>query len=104
MSLLSFQWIMTLGIVLGVALSVAIPYFRKLYEGKIESFDYKYLKQAVFAGIWSNAVSFQLWLDWEQPDGISMVFAFILAMAFGYGGKDAQDQVYKYIKRTKAII
>ena len=103
MSNFEFQLIMILGILIGNALSVIIPYFRKLSEGKIESFDIKYLYHAVSSVVWQSIISIPLWIGWESPSGISWLLAFILAIAFGFGGKDLQEQVYKYVKRTEKL-
>jgi len=99
-----FQLFMVLGILIGNALAVIIPYLRKLAEGKIKVFDYKYLYHAVISAVWQSAVSMPLWLDWGSPSGISWVLSFILAIAFGFGGKDFQEQVLKYIRKEAVTV
>ncbi len=103
MSNTEFQLIMILGILIGNALSVIIPYFRKLNEGKIESFDIKYLYHAVSAAVWQSVISIPLWVEWESPSGVSWLLAFVVAIAFGFGGKNFQEQVYKYIKKSPKL-
>ena len=102
MSNTEFQLIMILGILIGNALSVIIPYFRKLSEGKIESFDIKYLYHAISSVVWQSVISIPLWIEWESPSGISWL-AFVLAIVFGFGGKNFQEQVYKYFRRTEKL-
>lgn len=94
-----FQLIMIVGIILGNVLSVVIPYFRKLAEGKISTFDIKYLYHAIVSVLWQTVISLPLWIGWESPEGISWLLTFILAVAFGFGGKDLQVQIMKYLNK-----
>lgn len=95
-----FQLFMILGILFGNALSVIIPYLRKLAEGKITAFDFKYLYSAVLATVWQSLLMAQVLIDWEAPSGATSILGYIMAIAFGYGGKDFQEQVWKYFRKT----
>ena len=96
-----FQLSMIIAILFGIALSVAIPYFRKLAEGKITSFDYKYLYTAIGTAIWQELLMARALIDWEAPEGVTLFLALIMAVTFGYGGIPLQEQAYKYIKKEK---
>ena len=104
MSELMFQLIMVFGILLGNALSVIIPYFRKLSEGKVTSFDIKYVYHSIVSFFWQSVLTFPLWVEWGIPNGFSQGYAFVLAIAFGFGGESMQIQILKYIKRDKKLI
>lgn len=99
----TFTILMILGIIVGNALSVIIPYFRKLSEGKIENFDRKYLWHGITSSLWQSVISVPLWLQWQPPADLSIILAFLVAIAFGFGGKDFQEQVLKYIRKVEAV-
>ncbi len=95
-----FQIFMIVGILIGNALSVLVPYLRKIAEGKITSFDPKYAYHAVVSTIWQSLLMAQVLIDWEVPTGSSLLLGYLMAIAFGYGGKDFQEQVMKYLRKT----
>lgn len=87
----------------GLLASSIIPYARKFYEGKIESFDLKYLHHLVIAGSWEFIASLMVYSQWEQPslsgdsELLMNAIILVLAAAYGYGGLAMQKDIEKAI-------
>lgn len=91
-----------LAILLGTLASILIPYFRKLYEGKIEKFDWKYFWHLVVSTIWEFLLAITLYMDWQPPTGfVNDIIILILAFCFGFGGTDFQKTIEKVFSWLK---
>ena len=91
-------FVVFLGMLLGNIIAVLLPYFRKLSEGKIEAFDFKYAYHLAIGVIWNGL--FAILADataWQVPDDTgSMIVVFLFAVLFGFGGNEAQKEGQKY--------
>ena len=94
--------ILLLVIALGNVVAVLLPYFRKLSEGKIESFDFVYVKQLIGGVLGQFIVTVPL-LSMATPSGFEGTLStYIFAFFFGFGGNKAQLEATKYISYFKA--
>lgn len=87
----------------GLLLATLTPYFRKLNEGKIEKFDWKYFYHLIGTTIWTFTVNIVVYIEWLPPDGLfeSEVLLYLIAFIFGYGGNEAQKQLEKIVLALK---
>ena len=86
-------------IILGSVLSQILPYFRKVSEGKIKEFDFKYAYNTLVSAFWSSVLAIPVYAGtWTIPSGFSdTVIVHFLALLFGYGGQKLQLEGIKYI-------
>jgi hypothetical protein len=76
-----------------------MPYFRKLSEGSIEKFDFKYAYNTAISAFWSSILAIPVYTTWEVPSGITDVaIVHIMALLFGFGGYKLQTEGLKYYK------
>ncbi len=88
---------------LGNIVGTIVPYLRKLSEGKVTSFDYKYIGHLVGASLWQFILTVPLLSVWSNPSGFEDVLSVhILAFFFGLGGYKAQLEATKYISYFKS--
>ena len=86
-------------IIIGSVLSQMLPYFRKLSEGTISSFDLKYAYNTAIAAFWSSVLASPVYLTWTPPEGVADVFVIhLMALLFGFGGYKLQLEGLKYYK------
>ncbi len=85
---------------IGLFASVYIPYRRKKAEGKIETFDLKFLQHAMVTAAWEFIAGLTLYLGWNPPSDFLLndIAILIVAFAFGYGGLEGQKQTEKVIR------
>ena len=79
------QYTILATIIIGSVLSQLLPYFRKVSEGKINSFDFKYAYNLGVAALWSSLLAIPF-------------IVHLLALLFGYGGNKLQAEGMKYYK------
>ena len=90
--------VLLLVMALGNVVAVLLPYFRKISEGKVKSFDFVYAKHLLGGVIGQFIVTVPLLSMWTSPDGFTDTFsAYLLAFFFGFGGNKVQMDVQKYI-------
>lgn len=93
------QYSLLVAIILGSVLSQMLPYFRKVSEGKINSFDLKYAYNLLVSAVWSSLLAIPFYTTWQVPEGISdVVIVHLLALLFGFGGYKLQLEGLKYYK------
>ena len=86
-------------IIIGSVLSQMLPYFRKLSEGSITTFDLKYAYNTAIAAFWSSVLASPVYLTWTPPEGVADVFVIhLMALLFGFGGYKLQLEGLKYYK------
>ena len=86
-------------IIIGSVLSQMLPYFRKVSEGSISSFDLKYAYNTAIAAFWSSVLASPVYLTWTPPEGVADVFVIhLMALLFGFGGYKLQLEGLKYYK------
>jgi hypothetical protein len=96
------EYTILITILFGSVLSQVLPYFRKLSEGKINSFDWNYAYNLVVSSIWSSLLALPIYTTWTIPEGIGDAFAIhLLALLFGFGGYKLQLEGLKYYKMIK---
>jgi hypothetical protein len=85
------EYTILLTILFGSVLSQVLPYFRKLSEGKINSFDWNYAYNLVVSSIWSSLLALPVYTTWTIPEGVGDTVAIhLLALLFGFGGYKLQ--------------
>jgi len=86
-------------IIIGSVLSQMLPYFRKLSEGTIDSFDLKYAYNTLISAFWSSILAIPVYTTWSPPSGVVDGFIIhIMALLFGFGGYKLQLEGLKYYK------
>lgn len=90
-------------IILGSVLSQMLPYFRKVAEGQIKEFDFKYAYNTLVSAFWASVLAIPVYAGtWTIPNGVGdTVIVHFLALLFGYGGQKLQLEGLKYIKFLK---
>ena len=91
------QYTILAAIIIGSVLSQLLPYFRKVSEGKISSFDFKYAYNLGVAALWSSLLAIPFYTTWSVPEGDAFI-VHLLALLFGYGGNKLQAEGMKYYK------
>ena len=91
------QYTILAAIIAGSVLSQLLPYFRKVSEGKINSFDFKYAYNLGVAALWSSLLAIPFYTTWSVPEGDAFI-VHLLALLFGYGGNKLQAEGMKYYK------
>ena len=91
-------------IIIGSVLSQMLPYFRKLSEGSISSFDLKYAYNTAIAAFWSSVLASPVYLTWTPPEGVADVFVIhVMALLFGFGGYKLQLEGLKYYRLLSKV-
>lgn len=98
--------IQLLGIFLGVFARTSLPFFRKLYQGKINSFRIKYLYQAIGAFFLSLIFSFLIFPQYPLRADSSMNWLvnlkfFCISFAFGFGFNSLINEAGEWMKNGK---
>ena len=85
---------------LGVLVATLWPYFRKLWEGKIDKFDWKYAYHLAVSAVWTFLLNFSVYYNWVPPVEFifSDVLIYLLAFAFGFGGNEVQKELEKFLR------
>lgn len=91
------QYTILAAIIIGSVLSQLLPYFRKVSEGKVNSFDFKYAYNLGVAALWSSLLAIPFYTTWSVPEGDAFI-VHLLALLFGYGGNKLQAEGMKYYK------
>lgn len=91
------QYTILAAIIIGSVLSQLLPYFRKVSEGKVSSFDLKYAYNLGVAALWSSLLAIPFYTTWSVPEGDAFI-VHLLALLFGYGGNKLQAEGMKYYK------
>lgn len=91
------QYTILAAIIIGSVLSQLLPYFRKVSEGKVSSFDFKYAYNLGVAALWSSLLAIPFYTTWSVPEGDGFI-VHLLALLFGYGGNKLQAEGMKYYK------
>ena len=95
----SMQYSILITILIGSVASQMMPYFRKLSEGTVESFDFKYAYNLAIAALWQSLIALPVYTTWSAPEGIADVFIIhVMALLFGFGGYKLQLEGMKYYK------
>lgn len=97
---------------LGVLTATLWPYFRKLWEGKIDKFDWKYFWHLVGTAAWTFLLDIATYSQWVAPAEFAFndVLVYILAFTFGFGGNEAQKEMEKFLRylwgmrQTEAVL
>ena len=98
------QYSILITIIVGSVLSQMMPYFRKLSEGSIEKFDFKYAYNTAISAFWSSLLAIPVYTTWEVPSGITDVaIVHIMALLFGFGGYKLQTEGLKYYKLLSSV-
>lgn len=93
------QYSILLALILGSILSQMLPYFRKVSEGTIESFDFQYAYKTLISAFWSSVLAIPVYTTWEVPTGITdVVVVHLIALLFGFGGYKLQNEGLKYYR------
>ena len=97
--------IVFLGMLLGNIIAVLFPYFRKLSEGTIDKFDFKYIYHLVLGVVWNGIFAILAKASaWQVPENAgSVLVVLFFAVFFGYGGNNAQKGGEKYWKLIKRL-
>jgi hypothetical protein len=96
-----------LGIFFGVFARTSLPFFRKLYQGKIKSFKIKYFYQALGAFLLSVIFSLliipHLTLENKSITGdwLYGFKLFCLSFAFGFGFNSLINEAGEWLKNDK---
>lgn len=102
--MLNMQYSILITIIVGSVLSQMMPYFRKLSEGSIEKFDFKYAYNTAISAFWSSLLAIPVYTTWEVPSGITDVaIVHIMALLFGFGGYKLQTEGLKYYKLLSSV-
>ena len=72
------EYTILLTILFGSVLSQVLPYFRKLSEGKINSFDWNYAYNLVVSSIWSSLLALPVYTTWTIPEGVGDAVAMLM--------------------------
>ena len=100
----SMQYSILITILIGSVASQMMPYFRKLSEGTVESFDFKYAYNLAIAALWQSLIALPVYTTWSAPEGIADVFIIhVMALLFGFGGYKLQLEGMKYYKLFSSV-
>lgn len=77
--------IILIGIILGVAWRIAMPFFRKVMDGKLtlDDFDWKYVYEGVATLLYATPIGVLLYFRFVPPEATEFV-VFLAAFAWGY--------------------
>jgi cytochrome c biogenesis factor len=94
------------GIFFGVLCRTIFPFLRKLYQGKIKSFNKKYLYQGIGAFFLSLIFSFLILPQYsleakEAVDLVNSLKLFCMAFAFGFGFNALINETGEWFKNGK---
>lgn len=86
-----------IGFLVGCFVKVMIPFIRKLYEGKITEFSFKFVWMIVISFFWNIPLTFPVL---EQMDfvGFSTSYVLIIAFAVGLGSQWLTEEVIRLAK------
>ncbi|MCD6228347.1 MAG: hypothetical protein J7K17_02585 [Candidatus Omnitrophica bacterium] len=93
-----------LGIFSGVLIRTLLPFFRKLYQGKITSFKKKYLFQALGAFLISIVFSLLIFPQYrlkieENVDWLATFKLFCVSFTFGFGFNSLVNELGEWKKK-----
>jgi len=93
-----------IGIFLGILVRTLLPFFRKLYQGKITSFRKKYLFQALGAFLISIVFSLLIFPQYhlkieESIDWLATFKLFCISFSFGFGFNSLVNEVGAWKRR-----
>jgi len=77
-----------IGVWLGVLARMTIPFWRKLYQGKVKNFNLKYLRMTFASLVLSTIFTFLLFpkLEFTSQNIVNLESAFkLFCLAFGFG-------------------
>jgi hypothetical protein len=94
------------GIFSGVLCRTILPFLRKLYQGKIKSFNKKYLYQGIGAFFLSLIFSFLILPQYSletkgEVDLVNSLKLFCVAFAFGFGFNALINETGEWFKNGK---
>lgn len=95
-----------LGIFLGVLGRTLLPFFRKLYQGKVKSFKIKFFYQGIGALVLSLIFSFLIFPHYRLEtyagiDWLASLKLFCIAFAFGFGFNSLINEAGEWLKDDK---
>lgn len=98
------QYSILIAIIVGSVLSQMLPYFRKVSEGSVSSFDFQYAYKTLVSAFWSSVLAIPVYTTWEVPTGITdVVVVHLFALLFGFGGYKLQTEGLKYYRLLSAV-
>ncbi|MCM8786450.1 MAG: hypothetical protein NC935_00110 [Candidatus Omnitrophica bacterium] len=94
------------GLFFGVLSRTLLPFFRKLYQGKIKHFKIKFFYQAVGAFFLSLIFSFIIFPQYPlqiktEVDYLAVFKLFCISFAFGFGFNALINEVGEWFKNGK---
>lgn len=92
------------GLFLGVLIRTWLPFFRKMKQGKITSFEYKYLHQAIGSTVIALVAVLLILprFQAEPPSAFTTIEAikyFATAFAFGFGSNSLVNELLEWKKK-----
>lgn len=89
------------GLLIGIAIKVAIPFIRKLSEGKVEKFEFKYIWMIIVTFFYSIPITFAGVQNIDLT-GISAGWVLFGAVFIGLGLQWITEEVWRIVKNAKS--
>ncbi len=94
-------FIQILGVFCGVLARTSLPFFRKLYRGKVKKFDRRYAFQAAGAFFISIVISFLIFPQYpfqkEPVEFLDIFKLFCLSFGFGFGFNSLLNETSEWL-------
>ncbi len=91
--------IMLIGIILGVAWRIAMPFFRKVMDGQltVNEFDIKYIYEGIGTLAYATPIGILLFFQFAPPEASTFI-VFLAAFAWGYTAQNLTDGAPAWLK------